>query len=177
MTRLLNTSGRRWIAGGTSAGYLVLMLIAFRDLTPGGSGFQFRVGTLSRLVERTGTLTFEPVALVTVPGFTWTISPLNLVILGGLSVLVGLNVVAIYRLVTEPVQCNVGSVSGLPAVLVPLLAGGACCAPSLVLVLGLPVSGTLMSFFPYLLPVSYLLLVGNLLYLLSQLSPGSKTLQ
>jgi hypothetical protein len=40
-----------------------------------------------------------------------------------------------------------------------LLAGGACCAPSLLLVLGIPGLGAFVGLFAWLLPLSLLLLV------------------
>lgn len=54
-----------------------------------------------------------------------------------------------------------GAQVGLPALLA-LLAGGACCAPLLLIWLGLPIAGAVAGIAPVLIPASALLLVAGL---------------
>jgi hypothetical protein len=86
-----------------SGAYLLLFLVALQDISAGGRGLDFLTTNWDRMFDRTGTLTFEPVARVTFLGVTILVSPLNILLGAGLS----------------------------------LLAGSACCAPAIILILAL----------------------------------------
>jgi len=143
-------------------GYLVLFLVAMRDLTPGGDGFGFLQVTWHRMFERTGAVSFEPVAQVMVPGWTLLVSPLNLLIGSVLAGLAALNLVVTWIAFRQPAACRFNRSAGILASLPALLAGSACCAPVLVLLLGLQISSLMMSVFQVLIPVSAVLLVVTL---------------
>jgi hypothetical protein len=151
-----------WTCAALSFAYFTLVMIAFGDLSSGGRGFEFLSVPLDRMFERTGAFTFEPVARVTVPGVTLLLSPVNLGIVGLLSLLAGMNLTVVFASLREPEACHLsrtGSVlSGIPA----LLAGGACCAPAVLLVLGLQASSLVIGLFQVLIPISFVLLAGAL---------------
>jgi hypothetical protein len=151
-----------WTCAALSLAYFMLVMIAFGDLSAGGRGFEFLSVPLDRMFDRTGTFTFEPVARVTVPGVTLLLSPINLGAVGLLSLLAGMNLTVVFASLREPQACRLsrtGSVlSGIPA----LLAGGACCAPAILLVLGLQASSLVIGLFQILIPVSFVLLAGAL---------------
>ena len=62
------------------AAYLILFLVALQDISRGGSGFAVLAIEWTRMFDRTGAITFEPVARLTLPGLTVLISPLNILI-------------------------------------------------------------------------------------------------
>lgn len=68
-----------------------------------------------------------------------------------------------------PRSCGGGAglVAGTPA----LLAGSACCAPVVVLVLGVQVTWTLITVVTWQLPASVLLLVATALYVAGRVDP------
>jgi len=159
-------------------GYLVLFLAALRDLTPGGEGFGFLHVPWTRMFERTGAVTFEAVAQVTVPGWTLLLSPLNLLIGSVLAGLAALNLVVTWVAFRQPAACRFNRSAGILASLPALLAGSACCAPVLVLLLGIQLSSLMMSVFQVLIPLSAVLLLATLKLVLDRtdvtlLAPGA----
>jgi len=120
------------------------------------------------MFDRTGAFTFEPVARLIVPGATLLLSPINLAVVGALSILAGMNLTVAFASLREPRACRIsrtGSVlSGFPA----LLAGGACCAPAILLVLGIQASSLLIGLFRILIPVSFVLLAAALKFALDR---------
>ena len=168
----------RTLALFLGVGYLMLFLVALRDLTPGGDGFGFLRVPWSRMFERTGAVTFEPVAQFTVPGWTLLVSPLNLLIGGVLAGLAALNLVVTWIAFRQPAACRFNRSAGIFASLPALLAGSACCAPVLVLLLGLQLSSLMMSVFQVLIPLSAALLLVTLKLVLDRtdvtlLAPGA----
>jgi len=156
------------VSGGV---YLILFLIALQDISRGGRAFQFLTVPFSRMFERTGALTFEPIAQLTLPGLTILISPVNVLIGLGISLLVGLNLAITWLAFRQPRACRFNRSTGVLASLPALLAGGACCAPAIVLILGLQVSSLLMGVFQVLIPVSVVLLVITLKLILDRTNP------
>lgn len=156
---------------GIAAVYLVLFLVALQDLTPGGSGFGLVTTGWSRMIERTGTVTFEPIARLTMPGVTILLSPLNLLIGGIISVLVGLNLLVTYIAFRQPKACSFNRSTGILASFPALLAGGACCAPAIVLILGLQLSSTLVTAFQVLIPLAVVLLIVTLKLIVDRTDP------
>lgn len=109
-----------------------------------------------------GAITFEPVAQVTVPGLTILISPLNVLIGLVLAVLAGLNLTVTWVAFRQPKACAFNRSTGILATLPALLAGSACCAPAIVLILGLQISSLFITVFQVLIPVSIVLLLVTL---------------
>ena len=168
---LLSVARHRRIAAAMAAVYLVLFLFALQDLTLGGSGFGLTTVDPARMFERTGTVTFEPVARVTTPGATLLVAPLNLLIGGILAVLVGLNLLVTYLAFRQPRACSFPRSTGILVSLPALLAGGACCAPAIVLILGLQLSSALVTGFQALIPVSAVLLIVTLKLIVDRTDP------
>jgi len=144
--------------------YLLLYLWLTGDLSGGGSGgWQTVFPAWDRAWQRRGPFQFEPVGLLTLGGLVWTFSPFNTLIAVFMGLLVGLNMVAVWWLWNRPRQCRLGSGSGgLLGALPALLAGGACCAPLVLIWVGLPIAGTVASLAPVLLPGAALMLAVGL---------------
>ena len=117
-----------------------------------------------RLTDRRGPFLFEPTAQLGTPVGTWLVSPVNSLIAVGLGGLLGGNLLVWHRRRQLPVYCQPGrsgrwsALASIPA----LLAGGACCAPALLLVIATPSIGFLAGLFPWLVPLSAALLAGTL---------------
>jgi hypothetical protein len=160
---------------GVAAVYLVAFLYAVQDLLVSSGG------SLSIIVaddplftmfqSAPGTFMHRPVALVEVGIVSWEFSPLNTLLGGGIAILVGLNLALSYLAVTQPRSCGVGASAGAVAGIPALLAGSTCCAPVVVLVLGIQATGTLITVFAWLLPVSVLLLLSTLVYVAGRVDP------
>ncbi len=146
--------------------YLVLFLVALQDISLDGSGFQLLSTEWSRMFDRTGPITFEPIAQVTLPGVTILLSPLNILTGLALAALAGLNLTVTWIAFRQPKACRFNRSTGILASLPALLAGGACCAPAIVLILGLQVSSLLITAFQVLIPVSAVLLLVTLVLIL-----------
>ncbi|WP_440998114.1 hypothetical protein [Arhodomonas sp. SL1] len=115
---------------------------------------------------------FEAVARLDAGYLVWLISPGNLAIALLLALLVATNIHGALALRRRPAACGAGgrragTLAGIPA----LLAGSACCAPNLLLVLGIPGLGAFAAFFGYLIPLSVLLLAGARLWQRRQGAP------
>ena len=119
---------------------------------------------LARAFERTGQLQFEPVALVDLWVVRLLVSPIDVLVGATLAGLVGLNLALAYLALVQPRSCGLGAGAGAAASVPALLSGTACCAPVIVIALGVQVSGTVMTVLPWLLPLGVGLLLGSLVY-------------
>lgn len=149
----------------------MLFLIALRDITLGGSGIRFAAVEWTRMLEPTSTFTFGAMARLTLPGVTVLIAPLNILIGGLLSLLAALNLMVTYVAYNQPSACSFNRSTGVLASLPALLAGGACCAPAIVLILGLQVSSLFITAFQVLIPVAAVLLLITLKLILDRTHP------
>lgn len=152
-----------------TTGYLVAFLYMMTDMvlnTSAGFGITVPVDDpLSLMFQQgPGQFSYEAIALVELGVATWAFSPINTAIGLVLAVLVGVNLALTYLAVTQPKACGLGAGSGVLASVPALLAGSACCAPVIAIVLGLQLSGVVLSAFAWLLPVSLVLLLGSLVY-------------
>lgn len=156
-------------------GYQLTYLWAIDKLTRGNGEFGLTVAAdpLGQLFRQTfGTFTYEPVALIRLGVVTYQFS-LNTVIGLIIAVLVGINLGVSYFAWQQPAACGVGSQSaGLFAGIPALLSGAACCAPVLVLILGIQMTSGLLVVFELLLPVSVAMLLGALLLVGRQVDPA-----
>ncbi len=159
LMELLGIPLYRRLSGAAAGAYLVFFLVALQDISRGGGEIGFLTVGWSRMFERTGAFTFEPIVQLTLPGLTVLLSPINVLIGLLLSVLVGLNLALTYLAIREPRSCGFNRSTGIVASLPALLAGSACCAPAIVLVLGLQVSSLFMTVFNALIPASAILLL------------------
>jgi hypothetical protein len=165
----------RRLAYSIAACYLLLFLIALQDITFSGRDVQVLTTHWTRMFERTGTFTFEPIVQVTWPGATILLSPVNLAIGSVLSLLVGLNLAVTTLAFRSPAACRFPRGTGLLVSLPALLAGGACCAPTVVLLLGLQVTSAFMTVFQMLIPASVILLLIALKIALDRTAPDRIT--
>jgi hypothetical protein len=153
------------------SGYLVLFLVALQDISTGGRGFELLTTDWTRMFERAGAVTFEAIAQVTLPGLTILLSPLDILIGLVLAVLAGLNLAVTWMAFRQPTACRFNRSTGVLASLPALLAGGACCAPAIVLILGLQVSSLFVSVFQVMIPVSAVLLLVTLALIVHRTDP------
>lgn len=169
---VLRIPGARWLAGGLGLAYVVGFLVVLQDISLGGSGWGWLTTDWSRMWERTGTFTFEPVARLTAPGLTILLSPLNMGTGAILGALVGLNLAVTWVAFRQPRACSFNRSTGFLAGIPALLAGGACCAPAIILVLGLQLSSLMISVFQVLIPISLILLIVTLKLILDRTDPA-----
>lgn len=171
LVAILGIPAYRRVAGVIAALYWVLFLVALQDISAGGEGVRFLTVEWTRMFERTGTFTFEPIARLTLPGLTLLISPLNMLIGFIVAALAGSNLAVTWVAFRRPKACSFNRSAGILAGVPALLAGGACCAPALVLILGLQLSSLMVSVFQVLIPLSVLALLVTLKLALDRTDP------
>ena len=168
-TRLLRRRDSRFVFVGVTLGYLFAFLYMIQNIFvefDAGVGVTVPVSDpLSHMFRSApGQFAFEAVALVELGVVIWLFSPLNTLVGLAIATLVGLNLALTYLAVVQPKACGLGATSGVFASIPALLAGSACCAPVVVLVLGIQMSALLLTIFTWLLPVAIALLLLSLVY-------------
>lgn len=158
---------------GTAVAYLVLYLVATQALIRGRGEFDLTIAAnpSKLLFRQNGVLSFEPIALVDLVVVRLLVSPPELLIAGGIAVLVGLNLGLSYLAWRQPAACGISPGAGVFAAVPALLSGSACCAPVLLIILGIQASGLLIVAFDVLLPVSVLLLLASLFLVARRIRP------
>jgi hypothetical protein len=127
---------------------------------------------LQRMFEiAPGAFSYEPILLLKFGFGTYLFSPINTVLALALASLVGVNLALSYLAITQPKSCRLSVGSGVLASLPALLAGGACCAPVLLIVIGITATGPLLAVLPWLLPLGVVLLLVSLIYLAGKIDP------
>lgn len=117
-------------------------------------------------------LLFESVAIFQTPLFTLFISIPNLIIGIILSLLVAANIiVSIYSFQALGLR-GVRGLGILVGTVPALLSGAACCAPLLIVFLGIQLSAGLLGVFAFLVPLAIILLLASLLWSLSRIRSG-----
>lgn len=155
---------------GTAVGALVLTiyLLSIGDIavsvagSQGGRGIQLT--SVSQILQARAPYVFEPIAAVHGWGYvTLFVSPVNLLLGAGIAVLVAVNVAISAYSVRVVSACRTTSYSRLAGVLPVFLLGFACCAPTVLLLLG---AGTAAALIPIFLPLRslfYPLTIGLLI--------------
>lgn len=160
---------------GVTVAYLVVFLWAVNQLSfQTGIGFSTTVVSdpLTRMFEPgIGPFIYEPIALIDLWVIRLLFSPVNMVLGLTIAGFVGLNIGLSYLAVTQPKSCGLGTSAGILASIPALLAGSTCCAPVILLVLGIQASGIIMTGFSVLLPAGIALLLGSLVYLAGKIDP------
>lgn len=155
----------RGVAAAAGLVYLVLYLGASQDLSfDTDAGWTLRVATdwSSLWMQARSPFRFEGIAMIEAGALTLLLSPLDLLIAGILGVLVALNVHGVLALRGTPSTCRpTGAGAGLLGAAPALLASGACCAPALILLIGMPGLGAVAGLFGWLIPLSLALLVAS----------------
>lgn len=174
---VLRRRDSRLVFTGVTVGYLLVFLWLLGDLIVAtGVGFSAFVvdDPLARALRPApGAFLFQPVALFELGVVVWEFSPLNTLLGVGIATLVGVNLAFSYLAVTQPRACGLSSGAGVVASIPGLLAGSTCCAPVLLLVVGIQASGLVLAAFAWLLPVSVLLLVATLVYVAGKVDPAA----
>jgi hypothetical protein len=159
-------SSRALLSSALGVVYGLFYLFMLGDLDIGRSGWSWvSLGwDWQRLFAQRGPWHFEALAGLHAGPLIILLSPLNLLVATLLGGLLALNLHTALTLRAQR-QCSLVASSAWSASLWPaLLAGGACCAPSLLLLLGIPALGAFIGLFAWLLPLSLLLLVLSLVW-------------
>jgi hypothetical protein len=156
---------------GIAVVYLLMFLLSLQNLTIPGGPATFRTGPLDAMFRRTGFLLFDAVALVQTPLFTLLVAPVNIAIGAVLSLLVGLNLTLSFIAWRQPKVCAIDRAAGAAGILPGLLAGGACCAPTILLIAGLQATAALVTAIQWMIPVAFVLLVGSLVWISTKTNP------
>ena len=154
----------RWIAAGIGALYGAIYLMGVGDLTfdrSAGWFMQTGAASLERMTTMRSPFLFEGIALAEAGWWVILFSPLNLLLAVILGALLTVNLHGAMTLWREPRACGLSSAGSASSAVPALLAGSACCAPSLLLLLGMPGLGVLAAVFGYLIPLSILALVAS----------------
>jgi hypothetical protein len=163
--------GRRTLAVllSVTVAYLLTFLWMLNDIIihrdAGWSVFVVDTPLQTMLQPAPGSFLYQPVALLELQVAIWEFSPLNTLLGIGIATLVGLNIAFSVLAITQPKSCGISPGAGILASVPALLAGSTCCAPVILLVLGIQASGILLTAFVWLLPVSISLLVLTLVHL------------
>ncbi|MEA5444595.1 hypothetical protein VCB98_02040 [Gammaproteobacteria bacterium AB-CW1] len=152
-----------WLPLSAALAYAGFYLYAIGDIDVMDSSlWGLMVGELSleRILSARAVFQFEPVVMIEAGYLVILISPLNLAMTVLLAGLLAANLHGVLHLRANP-SCRYSASGSLSGALPALLAGGACCAPSLILLLGLPGLGAFAAFFAWLVPVSLLALAAS----------------
>jgi hypothetical protein len=164
LARLNTPKGRNRLSGALGLAYALFYLYSLGDFTfygPPAWGGYINALSWDRVFTARAPFQFEGVAVLELGYLVWLVSPLNLLIALLLSGLLAANVHGALYLSAQPQACRTGSGGVLMSALPAVMAGGACCAPSLLLLLGIPGLGALGAYFGWLVPVSLLALMVN----------------
>jgi hypothetical protein len=164
--RVLRDPASQTIAWAVALVYLVLFQIAVADLTIDGvarPASMFVVEAWKSLVLRAqAPFQFEAVAVIEAPFLVWLVSPMNMAIGLALGLLTGFQL-ALVRIARRcAVACGLRPAAGALAAVPGLLAGSACCAPILFLLLGVQVTASLITLMGLLIPAAFAFLVLGL---------------
>jgi len=174
---VLRRRGPRAVLLGVTGAYLLVFLWVLGDLTvsaeAGLSVFVADRPLARALRPAPGAFLFQPVALLELGVVFWEFSPLNTLLGLVLAALVGLNLAVSYLAVTQPRSCGLSAGAGVLASVPGLLAGSTCCAPVVLVVVGVQASGIVLTAFVWLLPVSIVLLLGTLGHVAGTVDPAA----
>ena len=164
--RLLTSRGTMGLALGVALAYLVLFLVAIADLTIDAAWRPASLLVVANweglILRQQAPFQFEAIAILKLPFIVWLVSPMNMAIGVALGLLTGLQI-ALVRIARRcAIACGLSPVTGVVAGLPGLLAGSACCAPLLFLLLGIQVTASLVTLMGLLIPAAFLFLVAGL---------------
>ncbi len=166
LRRTLSDPASQAVAWAVALVYVLLFQVATADLTIDGAARPaslFVVGNWQDLVLRTrAPFQFEAVAVVEAPFLVWLLSPMNIAIGLALGLLTGFQI-ALVRIARHcAVSCGLKPAAGVLAAVPGLLAGSACCAPILFVLLGIQVTASLITLMGLLVPAAFVFLLLGL---------------
>lgn len=145
--------------------FLSLFMVAMQDISINNSfetGFRTVSDPVSTAFESRAPFQWEPVAQINAGNLTVLLSPLNLSLGLFLGVLTGLNLVFSYIAWRQPHICSANKSTGILSSVPAILAGSACCAPVILILLGIQITAALLTFMSFLIPLAVVLLLTNL---------------
>lgn len=167
----------RVVTALTTLAYLGTYLYAIGKLRFGSVGVDLIVASdpAGRFLQQSfGTFTYEPIVLVRFVLVTYQFS-FNTVLGLLLAGLVGVNLGVSYLAWHNPAACGIGSRSaGIFAGIPALLSGAACCAPVIVLLVGIQLTSGLLMLFEALVPIAIILLLGSLVLVGRKIDPSAE---
>lgn len=171
LRRVWSDRASQLVLWGIGAGYLLLFQLALGDLAVDGTVRPLSLTVADRwqdlVLRPKNAFQFEAVARLELPFVVWLLSPVNIAVGLALGLLVGLQI-ALVRITRHcAVRCGVSSLPAVLAAFPGLLAGGACCAPVLLVLLGITATASLISVLQLLLPIAFALLLAGALYTLN----------
>lgn len=165
--RLLHDPGSLALALAVGLVYLFVFQLATGDLSVDAAGRPLSLfvvtGWESLVFRARAPFQFEAVAIVEAPLLVWLVSPMNIAIGLALGLLTGIQI-ALVRIARRcAVACGVSPAAGVLAGLPGLLAGTACCAPILFILLGLQVTASVVTVMGLMIPAAFALLLAGML--------------
>jgi hypothetical protein len=165
-SRLMLEAVTRRLAWLIALAYLAIFLIVIGDLTVDSASRPFSAfaaaGWESLVLRQRAPFQFEALAVVEAPFLVWLVSPMNVAIGAALGLLTGIQVALVGVARRCSLACGLSPATGLLAGLPGLLAGSACCAPILFLLLGLQVTASVVTVMGLLIPAAFVLLALGL---------------
>lgn len=163
MRRLASDPIAVGLACGIALVYLVLFEIVVGDLTLHATVHPvdaFVVPDWSALLFRMrAPFQFEAIAVIEAPFAVWLVSPMNLATGFLLGALTGFQIALIRVARHCATACGLNPASGFLAGLPGLLAGSACCAPLIFLLLGVQLTASLVTLMSLMIPAAFILLI------------------
>ncbi|MBI4562319.1 MAG: hypothetical protein HY724_09775 [Candidatus Rokubacteria bacterium] len=166
------------ILSGVAYVLVYLFSLGHIAITPGRAAFPgagvFTYVGLENLWRQRAPYNYEPVAIFQpVDGFAIFLAVPNLLLAIALGTLVALNVAVFLHGNTQSRHCGLAkSASGLVASLPAFLTGFACCAPSLVILLGAVFASSFLLFVEVAMPAAIAALILSLAWNLFRPVPG-----
>lgn len=168
--RFLTDPRSQAFAWGIALIYLLVYQFAVSDLSIDGTVRPFSMVGLSNwqdVVFRTRVpFQFEAIGVMQGPFFTWLLSPVNLAIGLALGLLTGAQIALVGIARKCAASCGLSPVAGILSGLPGLLAGSACCAPLLFILLGIQLTASLVTLMGVMIPIAFVLLLGGLVFTL-----------
>lgn len=171
VSKVLSFGRYRRLVALFGVAYLALFLYALQNITSSTGSFSVVTADPSAVFRRTGFLLFDAVAVVTTPLFTLLVSPINIAMGLLIAFLVGLNLTMSVIAWRQPRACRTSGAGGVLGILPGLLAGGACCAPTILMILGIQATAALLTAVQWMIPVAFALLIASLLWITQKTEP------
>jgi hypothetical protein len=166
LQRLLTDPASQALVWGIALVYLAVFQVAVADLTIDGVSRPTSIFVVPNweglLLRERAPFQFEAVAILEAPYLVWLISPMNIAIGLALGLLAGLQI-ALVRIARRcAVACGLSPATGVLAGLPGLLAGSACCAPILFVLLGVQVTASLVTLMGLMIPAAFVFLLAGM---------------